>query len=94
MSFSFEEASQDNIIQEIKYLDSKKADTFSNIPPKQLKQRVDITCGPLMRIWNEEMVQRKDFSQRLKLADLTPIFMKLEKISVANYRHVSILSVV
>ena len=94
MSFSFEEVSQDNIKQEIKYLDSKKAGTFSNIPPKQLKQTVDIICEPLMRIWNEEMVQRKDFSLRLKLADLTPIFKKLEKISVDNYRPVSILPVV
>ena len=30
-----------------------------NIPTKQLKQVCDIVCGPLMEIWNEEVIRNK-----------------------------------
>ena len=94
MSFYTAEVNHSNIKQEIMNLDNKKAGTFCNIPTKQLKQTVDIICESLRRIWDEEIVQRKDFSLRLKLADLSPIFKKLEKNSVENYRPLSIPPVV
>ena len=45
----------DDIRLEIKNLNSNKVSTFMNIPMKQLKQTID--SEPLMKIWNEEMVQ-------------------------------------
>ena len=51
--------------------------------------------GELLRdIWNVEIVQNKIYPANLKLADITPIFKKLEKILVDNYRPVSILPTV
>ena len=92
--FSFSEVTTDDIQLEIKHLNSKKASTFMNIPTKQLKQAIDIICEPLMRIWNEEIVGNKIFSRKLKLADISPIFKRLERILVGNYRPVSILPAV
>ena len=65
-----------------------------NIPTKQLKQVGDIICEPLMKIWNEEFIQNKKFPTKLKLADVTPIFKKLQNIFLENYRPVSVLPVV
>ena len=65
-----------------------------DIPTKQLKQAIDITCEPLMHIWNNEIVCTKKFPTKLKLADITPIFKKLETILVDNYRPISILPTV
>ena len=49
-----------------------------NIPTKHLKQTVDIICEHLMNIWNEEIIQNKIFSTKLKLADICPVFKRLE----------------
>ena len=47
-----------------------------------------------MEIWNHEIIDDKKFPSRLKYADITPIFKKLERIFRENYRPVSILPVV
>ena len=47
-----------------------------------------------MIIWNEEIIKNKKFPKKLKLADLTPIYKKLDNIFVENYRPVSVLPVV
>ena len=47
-----------------------------------------------MEIWNEEVIQNKKFPAKLKFADISPIFKKLESIFVKNYRPVSVLPVV
>ena len=70
--FSFTLVLADDIKQEIKNLDSKKAGTFMDIPTKQLKQVCDAVSGPLAKIWNEEIIQGKVFPVKLKLADISP----------------------
>ena len=70
---------------EIKHLDNKKVGTLMNIPTKQLKQVIDIVVDLLMEIWNVEIVQYKKYPRNLKLADISPIYKKLEKILVVNY---------
>ena len=92
--FSFSEVNSSDIALEIRKLKTNKAGTFMNIPVKDLKQAVEIISEPLMKIWNEEMVKNKKFPSKLKLADITPIFKKLERILVDNYRPVSVLPVV
>ena len=47
-----------------------------------------------MKIWNTEVVEDSKFPYELKLADITPIFRKLETVLEKNYRPVSILPVV
>ena len=92
--FSFSKVSMSDIEFEVRSLKTKKASTFMNIPAKQLKQVVDIIVKPLMQIWNIEIVSNKKFPTKLKYADITPIFKRLESILVENYRPVSLLPIV
>ncbi len=93
-TFSFSKVNISDIEYELKVLKSNKAMTFLNIPAKQLKQVIEIIVEPLTKVWNIEVIDNKKFPSRLKCADLTPIFKKLDCISVKNYRPVSILPVV
>ena len=63
--FSFSEASICDIELEVKSLKTKKASTFMNIPPKQLKQVTDIIVEPLMQIWNNEIIYNLKFPTKL-----------------------------
>ena len=65
-----------------------------NIPPKQLREVVDIIVEPLKSIWNDQILVKRKFPNKLKLADITPIHKKLETISKTNYRPASVLPVV
>ena len=47
-----------------------------------------------MKIWNHQVILNKTFPMKLKLADISPIFKKMESIYVKNYRPVSILPAV
>ena len=82
------------MVLEIRNLKTKKASTFKNITTKQLKKVTEIIEEPLMQIWNNEIIDNMKFPTKLKYADITPIFKKLERIIVNNYRPVSILPVV
>ena len=65
-----------------------------NIPIRQLKEMGYVVSMPLMHIWIEEIIGKRKFPTELKLADLSPIFKKLETIHKENYRPVSVLPVV
>ena len=93
-SFSFSKVSLADIDFEIKSLKTGKASTFLGIPAKHLKQVIEIIVEPLMQIWNIEVIENYKFPTKLKYADISPIFKKLERIHVENYRPVSILPVV
>ena len=86
--------SLEDICTELEALDIRKAIPFMSIPPKQLKGAVDIVAGPLQGIWNGEILLKKKFPGRLKLADVSPIHKKLQKVAKGNYRPVSVLAVV
>ena len=92
--FMFSEVSLSDIDFELRSLKTCKASTIFNIPPKHLKQGANIIAYPLMHIWNTEIVHNMKFPTKLKLADITPIFKKLDCILEENYRPVSILPVV
>lgn len=92
--FSFYKLNKSDIEYEIKNLKSGKATTFLNIPVKQLKKVIQIIVEPLTEIWNIEVIENRKFPSKLKCADLTPIFKKLECIFVNNYRPISILPIV
>ena len=62
-----------------------------NIPAKQLKEAISVIDLPLLAIWNEQMVGKGVFPSRLKLADVTPIFKKLQSVLKENYRPVTVL---
>ena len=92
--FSFSRINYSEMEVEVMNLNAKKTGTFMNIPAKLLKQVKGIIVEPLIQIWNIEIINNKKFPSKLKYADITPIFKKLDTILKENYRPVSILPVV
>ena len=93
-NFSFSTVEIDVIQRELKNLNPKKGIPYMNIPAKQLKEAISVIDLPLLAIWNEQMVGKGVFPSRLKLADVTPIFKKLQSVLKENYRPVTVLPVV
>ena len=91
-TFSFQNIDLDDIEFEIKRLNHKKANTFNGIPTKQLKENCDICCVPLKDIIND-CIDNSVFPDELKLADMTPIFKKVDPTIDKNYRNISVLPV-
>ena len=92
--FSFSEVTIEEMSTEIDELKVNKSGTYMNIPTSRLKEAKDIVAEPLMQIWNIEIIKNKKFPSKLKLADIIPIFKKLQNIYKENYRPVSLLPVV
>ena len=92
--FSFSVINEEEMEKEIGNLDPGKSGTFLNIPTNRLKEVKDIVSKPLTDIWNKEIVAGKTFPSKLKLADIIPLYKKLENIKKQNYRPVSLLPVV
>ena len=70
---------------------SSKVGTFKNIPKKCLKVTSDM-CNPFLEaIWNQELLLNKKFPQKLRLANITPVYKKEGPTKVKNYRAASIV---
>ena len=91
--FVFSEINMKDIDQELKHLNTKKANTHKNIPVKILKDFSEVCLPTLLNIINNCLRTCK-FPDELKLADVTPIFKKGEKTLAKNYRPISVLPVV
>ena len=61
---------------------SKKPDAFGNIPTKILRSSSDICNVALQNIWNSEILEKLYFPNKLKLADITPLYKKKDPILV------------
>jgi hypothetical protein len=93
VNFSFTRVTEKEMIKEIEVLNIKKAGTFMNIPTKKLKDAKEEIAKPLTQIWNNEILTKMKFPSKLKLADITPLYKKLEAVYKKNYRPVSLLPV-
>ena len=91
-TFSLKVISSSDVEHELKSLNSKKANTFKNIPPKLLKENSDICNDTILRVINNG-IRTSQFPNDLKLADVTPIFKKVDSSDVKNYRPISVLPV-
>ena len=89
--FSFTGVNEDDIQREILYLNPKKPGTFGNVPTKMLKSSSEICSVALQNIWNSEILGKLYFPNKLKLADITPVYKKKDPTLVENYRPVSVL---
>ena len=92
--FRFSRADENQIIDIVNKLNSKKKGMSSSIPANVLKMSIHVVASDLVIIWNNEIVENGIFPNKLKLADITPVHKKLEKTQKANYRNVSILPAV
>ena len=89
--FNFTAVNEDDIQREILNLNPKKPGTFGNIPTKMLKSLSEICNVALQNIWNSEILGKLNFPNKLKLADITPVYKKKDPTLVENYRPVSVL---
>jgi len=92
--FYFNQVESDEVLREIKELDSKKNGTHGGIPSKCLKLASEESSPYLTNIWNDEVVVNSTFPNELKLADVSPIFKKNDSTLSKNYRPVSVLPTV
>ena len=74
--FSFTAVNEDDIQREILNLNPKKSGTFGNTPTKMLKSSSEICSVALQNIRNSEILGKLYFPNKLKLADITPVYKK------------------
>ena len=90
-SFSFKLTDLKNVVDEIFNLDDSKVSPIDSIPSKILKENCNIFAPKIVLDFNSS-ITTGIFPQKQKLADITPVFKKLDKHYKTNYRPVSILS--
>ena len=75
------------------HLNPEKAGTFQDIPPKILKNSINVCSETLKNFFNDTTIHR-EFPNELENADVTLIFKKDDATKAKNYRSVSVLPVV
>ena len=88
--FSFHEITEDEIRKEISKLDGSKATPVGDIPAEMLKSTTDVHVSLLTKIINS-YIRNGCFPDKLKAAEVTPIFKKNDDLGKENYRPVSVL---
>ena len=93
--FKFKEVNEEQVLDQLKKINGKKAITFQNIPRKSLKDNGKVCAPVLTKIINNE-IKNSTFPNKLKSADIIPIFKKDKKkrkdaTDAMNYRPVSVL---
>ena len=73
--FSFKTVEIGDIEKEINNINPKKTTTSNSIPPKILKKSSKISASVLHKLFNDS-IEKSDFPQNLKLADITPVYKK------------------
>ena len=89
-NFSFLHTDSISIVKEIVSLKVSTASPISNIPPKIMKENLDIFSVKLTKDFNDA-VDKAEFPDNCKLADITPAHKDNSKMDKSNYRPVSIL---
>ena len=75
-SFSFTEIETNDVDKEIRSLNSNKSGTQNDIPPKNPKKCASSTAPVLQKLFNK-ILRTGHFPDKLKLADITPVFKKI-----------------
>ena len=88
--FSFKEIGKTEVIKEIKNLDIKKGSLFSDIPTKIMKEFGDLFAILITESFNL-CLNKEEFPEILKVADVTPIYKKANSFEKDSYRPISIL---
>ena len=91
--FSFKTVEIGDIEEEINNINPKKATTINSIPPKIFKKSSKVSASVLHKRFNDS-IEKSDFPQNLKLADITPAYKKNDPLDKTNYQPISILPVI
>ena len=82
---------QRDILDVLLNLNPNKASGVDQVSPKMLKRTAYSFCVPLTRLFNMSL-QKGQYPDNWKLANVTPILKKGDPSSVNNYRPISLLS--
>ena len=74
--FHFSETTIENIEIEIKKLNVSKKSNFKNISPKCLLETLDVSGPILQNMWNKGIFKDCEYPDKLKFADLSPVYKK------------------
>ena len=91
--FSFKTVEIGDIEKEINNINPKKATTSNSIPPKIFKMSSKVSARVLHKLLNDS-IEKSDFPQNLKLADIKRVYKKNDPLDKTNYRPISMLPVV
>ena len=91
--FSFKPATAKNVERIIDKLEAKTSTGFDSIPPKLIKLGSKIISEPLSHLINETIINQSLFPQGEKIACITPVFKKEDRLDKKNYRPISVLNV-
>ena len=91
--FSFKTVEIGDIEKEINDINPKKATTSNSIPLKTLKKSSKVSANVLHKLFNYS-IEKSDFPQNLKLANITPVYKKSDPSDKTNYQTVSVLPVI
>ena len=76
--------------KDFQLINPKRATTSDSIPPKILKMSSEVSADALQSLFND-MLKTGNFSENLKLADITAVLKKKNPLHKVNYRPVSVL---
>ena len=88
--FSFQKVTYEEILNEIKNLDTSKSTQSEDIPFKIINDNADIFANFILQNFSKCIIDGK-FPDQLKKADVSPVFKKGNHNDKTNYRPVSIL---
>ena len=91
-SFPFKSISKDNIIEADKKLPSNKSPISNDIPKSIIKNFAASYCKKLASIFNDCLKKNNKVSNLIIIAEISPVFKKLDNTSKDNYRSISTLS--
>ena len=91
--FSFKTVEIGHIEKEINNINPKNATTSNSIPPKILKKSSKVSASVLHKLFKDS-IEKSDFPQNLKPADITPVYKKNFPLDKTNYRPVGLLPVI
>ncbi|CAH1252651.1 Hypp973 [Branchiostoma lanceolatum] len=91
-TFSFESVDESTVLNELQRLKTKKATGLDKIPSKLLKDSAPVIVKPLTHIFNLSLATGQ-VPTDWKEAQISPIHKSGNRANVANYRPVSVLSV-
>ena len=82
--FSFKKVEIGGIEKQTSNINPKKGATSNSIPPKVLKKYFKVSASVLHKLFNNS-IEKSDFPQNLKLADITPVYKKNDPLDKTNY---------
>ena len=87
----FHHVTQEDIIKEINKLSANKSVPTTDVPIRIMKSCKAEISNSLQKVFNNDVIDNCTFPNKLKYAEVVPIFKKKEKTLKNNYRPISLL---